>query len=200
MPFLFSKSIIRQLKDGTLEPIARKYLYSCTDLEILTAFNAELRGICNYYALASNYTRLCYFAYFMEYSCLKTIAGKHKTTARKIIAKYSHDGSWRIPYKTKEGIRYSKFADFMKCKKSTEFDEVIKDYAVIHASNRTPFEDRLSAEVCELCGKRNVPLEIHHVNKVKNLKGKNFWEIMMIAKKRKTIAVCKECHHKIHHP
>ena len=81
MPFLFGKSIIRQLKDGTLEPIARKYLYGCTDLEILTVFNAELRGICNYYALASNYNRLCYFAYFMEYSCLKTIAGKHKTTA-----------------------------------------------------------------------------------------------------------------------
>lgn len=200
MPFLFNKSIIRQLKDGTLEPIARKYLYSCTDLEILTAFNAELRGICNYYALASNYNRLCYFAYFMEYSCLKTIAGKHKTTARKIISKYSYDGSWRIPYKTKKGIKYSKFADFMKCKKVTDFDEVIKDYAVMHASTRTTFEDRLSAEVCELCGKINAPLEIHHVNKVKNLKGKDFWEIMMIAKKRKTIAVCKECHHKIHHP
>lgn len=200
MPFLFNKSIIRQLKDGTLEPIARKYLYSCTDLEILTAFNAELRGICNYYALASNYNSLCYFAYFMEYSCLKTIAGKHKTTARKIISKYSYDGSWRIPYKTKKGIKYSKFADFMKCKKVTDFDEVIKDYAVMHASTRTTFEDRLSAEVCELCGKINAPLEIHHVNKVKNLKGKDFWEIMMIAKKRKTIAVCKECHHKIHHP
>lgn len=200
MPFLFRKSIIRQLKDGTLEPIARKYLYGCTDLEILTAFNAELRGVCNYYALASNYTRLCYFAYFMEYSCLKTIAGKHKTTARKIIAKYAYDGSWRIPYKTKKSIRYSKFADFMKCKKATDFDEVIKDYAVIHATTRTTFEDRLSAEVCELCGKTGVPLELHHVNKVKNLKGKDFWKIMMIAKKRKTIAVCKECHHKIHNP
>lgn len=200
MPFLFRKSIIRQIKDGTLEPIARKYLYGCTDLEILTAFNAELRGVCNYYALASNYTRLCYFAYFMEYSCLKTIAGKHKTTARKIIAKYAYDGSWRIPYKTKKGIRYSKFADFMKCKKATDFDEAIKDYAVIHATTRTTFEDRLSAEVCELCGKTSVPLELHHVNKVKNLKGKDFWEIMMIAKKRKTIAVCKECHHKIHNP
>ncbi len=200
MPFLFNKSIIRQLKDGTLEPIARKYLYSCTDLEILTAFNAELRGICNYYALASNYNKLCYFAYFMEYSCLKTIVGKHKTTVRKIIGKYSHNGSWQIPYKTKKDIRYSKFADFMKCKKSTNFDEVIKDYAVIYASNRTTFDDRLSAKKCELCGKTNVSLEIHHINKIKNLKGKSFWEIIMIAKKRKTIAVCKECHYKIHNP
>ena len=88
----------------------------------------------------------------------------------------------------------------MKCKRVTDFDEVIKNYAVIHAGTRTTFEGRLSAEVCELCGKTNVPLELHHVNKVKNLKGKDFWEMMMIAKKRKTIAVCKECHHKIHHP
>lgn len=200
MPFLFNKSIIRQLKDSTLEPIARKYLYSCTDLEILTAFNAELRGICNYYALASNYTKLSYFAYFMEYSCLRTLAGKHKTTSRKILNKYKSDGKWSIPYKTKSGTKYCKFADYMKCKKSVDFDEVIVDYAVMHASTRTTFEDRLSAEVCELCGKINAPLEIHHVNKVKNLKGKDFWEIMMIAKKRKTIAVCKECYHKIHHP
>lgn len=200
MPFLFEKSIIRQLKDGTLEPIARKYLYGCTDLEILFAFNAELRGVCNYYALASNYTRLCYFAYFMEYSCLKTLAGKHKTTSRKILSKYKSNGKWSIPYKTKSGTKYCKFADYMKCKKSVNFDEVIVDYAVLHATTRTTLEKRMESHVCELCGKIGVPLEMHHVNKVKNLKGKNFWEIMMIAKKRKTLAVCKDCHHKIHHP
>ena len=69
-----------------------------------------------------------------------------------------------------------------------------------HVGSRTSFDDRLSACVCELCGKTNVPLEIHHVNKVKNLKGKQLWELAMIAKKRKTLAVCKDCHHKIHHP
>lgn len=153
MPFLFNKSIIRQLKDGTLEPIARKYLYSCTDLEILTAFNAELRGICNYYALASNYNRLRYFAYFMEYSCLRTLAGKHKTTSRKILNKYKSDGKWSIPYKTKNGTKYCKFADYMKCKKSVDFDEVIVDYAVLHATTRTSLEKRLESHVCELCGK-----------------------------------------------
>lgn len=200
MPFLFEKSIIRQLKDGTLEPIARKYLYGCTDLEILFAFNAELRGVCNYYALASNYTRLCYFAYFMEYSCLKTLAGKHKSTSRKILNKYKSDGKWSIPYKTKSKTKYCKFADYMKCKKAVDFDEKIVDYAVVHATTRTSLEKRLSSQICELCGKTGVPLEMHHVNKVKNLKGKNFWEIMMIAKKRKTLAVCKNCHHKIHHP
>ena len=42
--------------------------------------------------------------------------------------------------------------------------------------------------------------EIHHVNKVKNLKGKRPWEIVMIAKRRKTLVVCKKCHYAIHHP
>ena len=46
----------------------------------------------------------------------------------------------------------------------------------------------------------NFSKSIHHVNKVKNLKGKQLWELAMIAKKRKTLAVCKDCHHKIHHP
>lgn len=200
MPFLFEKYIIQQLHDGTLEPIARKYLYSCTDLEILFAYNAELRGICNYYALASNYTKLSYFAYFMEYSCLKTLAGKHKTTSRKIVDKYSCNGSWSIPYQTKNGIKRCRFADFMKCKKAVTFDEVIVDYAVLHATTRTTVEKRICSQVCELCGKTNVPLEMHHVNKVKNLKGKIFWEAIMIAKKRKTLALCKDCHHRIHNP
>ena len=41
--------------------------------------------------------------------------------------------------------------------------------------------------------------EIHHVNKVKNLKGKEPWERVMISKRRKTLVVCHDCHQKIHH-
>ena len=33
---------------------------------------------------------------------------------------------------------------------------------------------------------------------VENLKGKEPWEVMMIAKRRKTMVVCYECHKKIH--
>ena len=41
--------------------------------------------------------------------------------------------------------------------------------------------------------------EVHHVNKVKNLRGKEPWEVVMIAKKRKTLVVCHDCHQMIHH-
>ena len=68
-------------------PVHRKYLIGLTDLEIVSVYNAELRGICNYYGMASNFCKLHYFAYLMEYSCLKTLASKHKTSLSKIIDK-----------------------------------------------------------------------------------------------------------------
>ena len=201
MTFLFDKAIIKQNHDGRIEHIARKYLYRCTDLEIVDAYNSELRGICNYYSIASNFVGLSYFAYLMEYSCLKTLAGKHKSTSKKIRAKFpTGTGGWGIPYVTAKGQRYRTFAKFMDCKDSDSFNDVIVEYAIRHAWTTTTLEKRLAAQVCELCGKTNTPLAMHHVNKVKNLKGKQHWEIVMIAKRRKTLAVCKDCHHKIHHP
>lgn len=75
-----------------------------SDLEIISTYNSELRGICNYYNLASNYCQLRYFAYLMEYSCLKTLAAKHNTKISKIIAKFKDGkGGWGIPYETKSG-------------------------------------------------------------------------------------------------
>ena len=173
MPFLFGKSVIRQLHDGTIEPTARKYIFRCTDLEIVSTYNSELRGICNYYSIASNFNKLQYFEYLMEYSCLKTLAGKHESTSRKMMRKYRDgNGSWGVPYQTKAGIKRRSFARFMDCKNTDLWTDKIIDFAIAHIGSRTSFDDRLSARVCELCGKTNVPLEIHHVNKVKNLKGK----------------------------
>lgn len=82
------------------------------------------------------------------------------------------------PTKSKKGLRIREFARFMDCKDTNSFNDVVIDFAVRHVSTRTKFEDRLFARECELCGKTDTALEIHHVNKVKNLKGKNFWEMM----------------------
>ena len=57
----------------------------------------------------------------------------------------------------------------------------------------------LKAKVCELCGTTESDhYEIHHVNKLKNLKGKQLWEKVMIAKRRKTLILCRKCHYEIH--
>ena len=199
MKFLFSRNIIRQIK-GEIELHHRNALLRCTDLEIISTYNSELRGICNYYSIASNFNDLNYFAYLIEYSCLKTLAGKHKSTCSKIKQQYKDGkGGWGISNKTKNGVKTVAFADYSSCKNNGFVTDIIENAAKIHSYNRTTFESRLKAKVCELCGTTEAEhYEIHHVNRVKNLKGKAFWEQMMIAKRRKTLVVCRSCHHSIH--
>jgi hypothetical protein len=55
-------------------------------------FVAAVSGICNYYGMESNFCKLSYFAYLMEYSCLKTLANKHKSSISKIVAMFK-DGN-----------------------------------------------------------------------------------------------------------
>ena len=200
--YLFSQGVVHQREDnGKLEPVARVALTRNTDLEIVTTYDAELRGLCNYYFLASNYRSLNYFSYLMEYSCLKTLAWKHRCRLSKIYDKYRTGAKrWGIPYETKKGrkIRYlTKFneIDGKKCE-DTE-PKIVK----MIARSKTTFDSRLNAWRCELCGHegKDRKYEVHHVNKVKNLKGKEPWEVVMIAKKRKTLVVCHDCHQMIHH-
>lgn len=199
--FLFSNGIVKQRSDnGKLEPIHRPQLLNRTDLEIVTIYNAELRGICNYYGLASNFNKLIYFNYLMEYSCLKTLAGKHRSKVSKIRAMYKDGtGKWAIPYETKTVIKKMYFANYADCK-GKKFTDIVPQTAKNYSHDVTTLESRLKAKICEVCGcTENDRYEIHHVNKVKNLKGKSEWEKIMIAKRRKTIVVCHKCHMAIHH-
>ncbi|HBF0190787.1 TPA: group II intron reverse transcriptase/maturase [Clostridioides difficile] len=199
--FLFSNGIVKQRSDnGKLEPIHRPQLINRTDLEIVTIYNAELRGICNYYGLASNFNKLIYFNYLMEYSCLKTLAGKHRSKVSKIRAMYKDGtGKWAIPYETKTVIKKMYFANYADCK-GKKFTDIVPQTAKNYSHDVTTLESRLKAKICEVCGcTESDRYEIHHVNKVKNLKGKSEWEKIMIAKRRKTIVVCHKCHMAIHH-
>lgn len=197
--YLLSHSIAK--RDGKrLIPIHRPILLNRTDLEIVMIYNAELRGLCNYYAIASNFNKLVYFGYLMEYSCLKTLANKHRSRISKVRYEYRDGtGAWGVPYETKKGKRRMMFAKYSDCK-GKDLMEKVPDLAYRYSHNTTSFEERLKAKVCEVCGCTDSDsYEIHHVNKVKNLKGKADWEKVMLAKRRKTIVVCHKCHMRIHH-
>jgi RNA-directed DNA polymerase len=200
MRFLFENQIVEQRQNGEIVPIHRKSLLRCTELEIVSTYNAELRGICNYYSMASNFCRLNYFGYLMEYSCLKTLAAKHKCSSGQIKDKYKDgQGRWGIPYSTKNGEKRCYFAKYSECKGAKNASDKLPTEAILHTSVKTTFESRLAAKTCELCGATDAEhYEIHHVHKVKDLKGKEPWEQVMIAKRRKTMVVCKSCHYKIH--
>lgn len=57
-----------------LKPQPRGYFQHNEDLEIITQYNSEIRGLYNYYRLAENVSNHMHrFAYFMYYSMLKTL-------------------------------------------------------------------------------------------------------------------------------
>lgn len=199
--FVFTKGVAIQKEDGSMFPVHRKYLVGLTDLEIVSVYNAELRGICNYYGMASNFCKLHYFSYLMEYSCLKTLASKHKTGLSKIIDKFNDGtGKWGVPYETKLGSKRRYFANYADCKGKGSATDYISNAAVVYGYAVNTLENRLKAKVCELCGTTESDhYEVHHINKLKNLKGKERWEIAMIAKHRKTLVVCRDCHRSIIH-
>lgn len=199
--FVFTKGVAIQKEDGSMFPVHRKYLIGLTDLEIVSVYNAELRGVCNYYGMASNFCKLHYFAYLMEYSCLKTLAPKHKTSLSKIIDKFNDGtGKWGVPYETKLGNKRRYFANYADCKGKGSATDYISNAAVVYGYAVNTLENRLKAKVCELCGTtESNHYEVHHINKLKNLKGKERWEIAMIAKHRKTLVVCRDCHRSIIH-
>lgn len=199
--FVFTKGVAIQKEDGSMFPVHRKYLVGLTDLEIVSVYNAELRGICNYYGMASNFCKLHYFAYLMEYSCLKTLASKHKTSLSKIIDKFNDGtGKWGVPYETKLGNKRRYFANYADCKGKCSATDYISNAAVVYGYAVNTLENRLKAKACELCGTtESNHYEVHHINKLKNLKGKERWEIAMIAKHRKTLVVCRDCHRSIIH-
>ena len=199
--FVFAKGVAIQKEDGSMFPVHRKYLVGLTDLEIVSVYNAELRGICNYYGMASNFCKLHYFSYLMEYSCLKTLASKHKTSLSKIIDKFNDGtGKWGVPYETKLGNKRRYFANYADCKGKGSATDYISNTAIVYGYAVNTLENRLKAKVCELCGTTESDhYEVHHINKLKNLKGKERWEIAMIAKHRKTLVVCRDCHRSIIH-
>lgn len=186
-------------KDGKFKPMNRNALVNNTDLEIVDNYNAQTRGICNYYSMASNFGRLDYFVYLMEYSCLKTLARKHQRSIGQMIDKYRYGKTWAIPYETKSGKKYMPIVRFtdMRVKRKSRYPHDI-DKIVNPHYGFNELDKRISAKKCELCGAENIAFEIHHINKLKNLKGKELWEKVMISRKRKTLVVCKKCHYKIH--
>jgi group II intron reverse transcriptase/maturase len=181
------------------KPIHRTNLLHSDDLEIIRQYNAEIRGLYNYYRLASNVHVLQSFRQTMKFSMIKTYANKYRSTVSKIINKFSINGNFGIRYETKEGKRIAYFTD-QRMEKNTKInsEDVDIEPNTAQFGGRTSLIERLLAGKCEWCGTENTPLEMHHVNKLKNLEGKKRWEQFMIARNRKTIAMCEKCHHNLH--
>lgn len=199
---IIKNRLVQDLNAKEWKTLHRPALLGLSALEIVETYNAELRGIYNYYSLAENVAvKMGQLHYVMEYSCLKTLAGKYKSSISKMKHKYRQGKNWGIPYETKDGNRIAYFYNKGYSKKNTNTDtkvDMLHNQYVYRASGE--MEQRLKANACELCSNSGdkYKYEVHHINKLKNLKGKSLWEINMLARKRKTLIVCQKCHQDIH--
>lgn len=181
----------------------RAELLNNSDYDIVALHQSELRGIYEYYKLATNVSALNKLQYTMLKSLVKTLAAKHKTNAVTIYRRYTDaNKEIRITVEREDKkpltIAFGKMSLIHKSQPSYE----TPDYVVTLYASRTELLQRLQADLCEICnGKGEV--EVHHIRALKDLKQQGqketeLWKQLMIAKQRKTLVVCRQCHNDIH--
>ena len=192
------------------KPAHRNELLADDDYTIVSRYQAEFRGVVQYYLLALNVSHFGKLQWVMQQSLAKTLAAKHKTSTRKMVRRYQSTveteqgeraclqvvverGEGKRPLVARFGgiplkrNRQAVLADQQPQRYRTDRNELIK---------------RLLADECEMCGS-TVDVEVHHIRALRdlNVKGrreKPRWVQLMAARKRKTLVVCRMCHMNIH--
>jgi group II intron reverse transcriptase/maturase len=176
---------------------------------IVSQYQAEYRGVVQYYRMAYNLHTLSKLRYMTEVSLVKTLANKYKTRCTKIYRKYgttikTDDGDRKVILVKRDNNQGKSLVAYfggisLKWNKWVSLGEQSTE---LIWSRRSELVQRLQAQKCELCGSQK-KIEVHHIKKLSTLnrKGgtKHEWQRRMVARNRKTLVVCQECHNKIHY-
>ena len=192
------------------KPLCRSNMHFDADFSIVWRYGSELRGIVNYYTLAYNVHHLGRLKRVMELSLSRTLAAKHKSSARRMRRKYkaiaeTNDGKFaclRVIVPRGDGKRplMAQFGGFAMQRRQ---NAILKDSEPVFVqTTHTELVKRLLADECELCGSTD-SVEVHHIRALRDLnkKGRNpkpNWVVLMAKRRRKTLVVCFQCHRSIH--
>ncbi|MBY0500450.1 MAG: maturase [Alphaproteobacteria bacterium] len=177
----------------------------------VSQYQAEYRGIVQYYRMAYNLHTLNKLKYVMEVSLVQTLANKYKTTCPKIYKRYgakimTEEGERKVLLVKVERTAPKKplIAHFggvsLKWNKWVSVNDNLTEPIW---SKRSEVVQRLLAQECELCGSHK-NIEMHHIRKLTDLKqsgrtAQPEWKRRMSARRRKSLAVCQTCHQDIHY-
>lgn len=200
------------------KPSHVKERLNLTPLEIMEVYNAEIRGMYNYYSLAHNVAkRLNKYQYYHYYSLVSILSYKYKISNGKIIKKFGipvkrrqEYGTWNIvgiKYKTKKGEKIlTYFNEPLKRKYEPRNEIKIPDEYIKNYKNE--LIRRLLNGRCDLCNNafNFEELEVHHIRNLKRVKEKYRsrkedepkWLKLMTKIRRKTLITCNSCHKNIH--
>ncbi|MDV3140028.1 MAG: group II intron reverse transcriptase/maturase [Sweet potato little leaf phytoplasma] len=162
------------------------------ELEIIRTYKTIVRGIIQYFCLANNLGVLTHLNYLAEYSCLKTLARKRKTSIARVRKKLNTGTTWSIPYHNKGKTQVEPWVAYSwdRIKRMRNYkgnpDITINRFMF---QSRTNLTDRLKAERCEHCNK-TTQLQIHHIGTVRNAHHQSIMN-------KRTKVLCKDCHRKV---
>jgi hypothetical protein len=150
-----------------------------------------------------------YVKHTMETSLLKTIAGKNRTTLvktwKRLQSKTQTPNGPRVSLKVTVAREEKKplVAIFgglsLNRRKTAGKDRINGPYY----NTRSEIVERLLKNACDVCGSKE-KVEMHHVRKLADLNKQGrreqpLWMKIMIARKRKSIPLCRRCHMDIHY-
>lgn len=208
--------------DKKFKPREVGFLTILKDHEIVEKFNQFMLGLGIYYYPHINYkSRLNRWHYYLYFSCLKTLATKHRVTIshiikngytdlssdfsnsatdKRIVINYNFDGKAKrvtlMNYKefmyTLEKIRVQTLQP------PPQINDI--DMISLHKANvRTAFKLTSKCSICESTFK----LQNHHIKPIKHPGGKfqgykNGFDKLVASLNRKQITICRDCHKNIH--
>ncbi len=186
----------------TTKAIHKKEWTQASDAEIILAYNGELRGLANYYALALNAKTVMHkLAHVWRVSLLKTLANKHKTSVNKIANRLKTDDGYALIVQGEKKTRVIRIFRLKDLRKPLPSDPGIdkQPNVYIWTLSRSEVIKRVNSGQCEYCETKQGPFEVHHIRKLKDVaKGKALWQQLMAAKYRKTLILCQSCHRQLH--
>jgi group II intron reverse transcriptase/maturase len=189
--------------------VHRNGLIDDSDFTIVATYQAEYRGLVEYYQLAHNLHSFNRLRWVMETSLLRTLARKHRSSVVKQRQRYrtrlqtTHGPRQGLQVVVERGVgKKPLVATWGGISLQRRTRAILLAYPTGVKGNRSELLQRLLAETCELCGSRD-RIEVHHIRHLRDLRRPGQrppprWVQVMAARRRKTLVVCRPCHGDIH--
>ena len=183
---------------SSFQPKFRPALLNRSDAEIIMTYNAEIRGLAAYYALAGDVKKkLNKLAHIWVTSLGRTLANKHKRSVGTIfhrhLSKVGRDTVLR--YEVKGRARYVKVwrlsAFTPREVRSPEIDHPPETTLFTHPIKSVVGRETLAR--CDRCGARDTACEQHEVRYLAVVSGLPAASLMPAHKTPKRIFVCPAC-------
>jgi len=175
---------------------ARCEVINNSDVAILTGYNAMLRGLAEYYKLGTLWKQqVGRLHHLWWWSFMKTLSRKHKCSVKVTAERLRNGDRLGLWYDGRQKRRFMpmfRLKDVEPMSASRNVDQQTQTH--IHFAGRTDFVDRLRARVCQACGTKDVPVEVHHVRKMSDMQGITLWVRVKAARTRKRVVLCRDCH------